>query len=44
MGYSGRETIQIGPYFCHSPFRSAAIIFGVAARTLLGNVSSERYL
>ena len=42
MKYSGRDSIPNWPLFLSfALFRSASIIFGVAARTLLGNVSSE---
>ena len=42
MKFSGRSSIPNWPLFLSfALFRSAAIIFGVAARTLLGNVSSE---
>ena len=42
MKYSGRDTIPNWPLFLSfALFRSASIIFGVAARTQLGNVSSE---
>ena len=41
MHFSGRSSIDNWPLFLSfSFFRSAAIIFGVAARTLLGNVST----
>ena len=42
MKHSGRDSIPNWPLFLSfALFRSASIIFGVAARTLLGNVSSE---